>query len=295
MFSNDISFELNLREYCNIPSILLRELKGLSKLPKTASDIWLILYDLCKFDLNKEVKVSIKKLCTLVARERRTVESHLQNLEKLCFIKKVANYSKFGSQLINTYKVLIPQTLKSKISNSDKKLSIIPEHPLSQLFTTNENFNEYDDQVKIIFDETSKPLNGSFSGLFPQESPNSSKVSISSCSKIDVDPLEKLLPIATCFSASQPYLKPIKAKRLLPPPAENCRPFNYPKDNNINNCYSSSLEKKELGFEFEREIPAIVDIPAKVQLDTEVLEYYPAKQKAATPTKAVLRHALKHA
>src|ERR1700677_382927 len=64
------------------------------------------------------------------------------------------------------------------------------------------------------------------------------------------------------------------------------------KDNN--NCCFSDLEEKEEEY-FEEEGAVSGDLPTEIKSDVAVLEYYPAKLQPSTPTKAVLRHALKHA
>lgn len=129
MISQTFSYDSTPREYFQISSIVFREVKGYS-IPKTASDLWVILYDLAKFDSNREVKISIDKLCDIVARGRSTVESHLRSLEKKSFIKRLPNFTKIGSRLINTYKVLIPVAILEKLKTSEKKVSITPDHPI---------------------------------------------------------------------------------------------------------------------------------------------------------------------
>ena len=229
-----------LKEYCKFPSLLLRELKGYAKLSSGAKDIWEILYDLAKFDAQCEVEVSIEKLREIRnCKSRRTIELNLKNLESHHFIKKIKSYSKIGSQLINTYQVLIPVEIAERINNSHQKVSIKPKNPIATPTQTNKVFeNDF--------------MNTDFNDL-------------------DLPSIQEDMDVSAT------------------PPENNCGPFNdYFEDININNCYSSSNDFLK---EPEKEIVESC-IFEDEESNTEVLAYYPAKEKQASLGKAVLRHML---
>ena len=240
-----------LREYCKFPSLLLRELKGYAKLSSGAKDIWEILYDLAKFDAQCEVEVSIEKLREIRnCKSRRTIELNLKNLESHHFIKKIKSYSKIGSQLINTYQVLIPLEIAERINNSHQKVSIKPKNPITAL-------SFVDQRLDQAYFNPSQNINND-------------------CLHTSFEDIE--LPSSHENMGDS-----------VTPPENNCGPFNdYFEDININNCYSSSNEFLE---ETKKEVVESC-ISETEESNTEVLEYYPAKDKPVSLGKAVLRHML---
>lgn len=240
-----------LKEYCKFPSLLLRELKGYAKLSSGAKDVWEILYDLAKFDTHCEVEVSIEKLREIRnCKSRRTIELNLKNLESHHFIKKIKSYSKIGSQLINTYRVLIPIEIAERLTNSHKKVSIKPKNPIVTSTTQAKELEQ--DHSNTIESIESEWITTSFEGC---ELP-STRENIS-------------------FSTA--------------PPENNYGPFNdYLEEININNCCFSNDEVLE---ESKQEIVEPC-ISKTEETHSEVLVYYPSKEKPASLGKAVLRHML---
>ncbi|MCX7124038.1 MAG: hypothetical protein NTV32_10350, partial [Gammaproteobacteria bacterium] len=119
------------KEYCNIPSRVIRGIKSCN-LPSKAREIWEVVYDSGKYDLNREVYgLTVDKIQQIIgAKSRRTPEMHLATLVKLGYLEITPNYSDSGRRLPNTYKPLIPQELLQKMTGNTVKLSVTPRNPI---------------------------------------------------------------------------------------------------------------------------------------------------------------------
>lgn len=117
-------------EYVKIPSLLLRELKASKVISNTARDLWITLFDLAKFDGNKEVKISMRKLSQITANPERTIQVCLNKLISNSLLVRCSNFSKIGSQQANTYKVMVPKWLEKRINESTRKVFIKPDTPI---------------------------------------------------------------------------------------------------------------------------------------------------------------------
>lgn len=234
---NDYSmsgFGSKLKEYCNIPSLILREqlcrcvARSKVRLSAGARNLWLLLFDLAKFDKQAEVGISIDKLQDLLGyRSRRSIEMNLKQLIDNKFIIRLNHYSNIGKQMINTYKVLLPKKLLTILENSNKKVSIKPKSPKESIV------------------------------------PEIEKVGIDYAIQINESPEVEL--------SDDSSLNPDNSIIPAPSPAKNCGPFNYPRNMDINNCYTSNLDN----------------------VDKENLHvFYPAKEKPISMGRVVLRHCL---
>ena len=133
MISQKFTSEIDLKEYCNIPSLIFREMLSKSKIPSGAQKIWLLLFDLAKFDRKFEINITIKRLQQLLGyKSKRTVEMALKALEDFGLISRKANKDRIGKRLENTY-ILILDKLKGLLEISNRKMSVKPKNPINTI------------------------------------------------------------------------------------------------------------------------------------------------------------------
>ena len=244
------------KEYCNMPSRVIRGIKSCN-LPSKAREIWEIVYDSGKYDLNREVYgLTIDKIQQIIgAKSRRTPEMHLATLVKLGYLEITPNYSESGRRLPNTYKPLIPQELLQKMADSTVKLSVIPRNPIiprnveTEITPSLESYN-FDSYHNSTYDDLGYPVEPDVSEHISRPSDISNECS----SEVANEPNEA-------------------SEAVMPTPAKNCGTYNYHEEVNINinNCYSLSAKENE----------------------KEVVKIFPSIKQPQNINKACIKHMIK--
>ncbi len=263
------------KEYCNIPSRVIRGIKSCN-LPSKAREIWEVVYDSGKYDLNREVYgLTVDKIQQIIgAKSRRTPEMHLATLVKLGYLEITPNYSDSGRRLPNTYKPLIPQELLQKMTGNTVKLSVTPRNPIIPrnveiAMTPNIESYNLDSYHSNTYDDLEYTKENNVVELDLKEYFNSI---------FDISKEGEISP-EIAYESTEAVMVP---ETVEPIPANFCGTYNYHEDNiDINNCYNS----KDDCFDTYSKTVQQSDAP-------KIVEYFPAKQKPQSLSKAVLRHML---